>query len=80
MKGMVFLLLLLSGCTTYEAIQTGAEVVKSKAADIADERVKGHIWALCQAMPIGAIRRKFGKDPGAYVQLCGTGTILGVGK
>ena len=67
---LVLAALVLTGCAQYQAIQVGKGVVREAAAEVADNLVRGHLWALCQAMPVGAIRREFRNDQAAYKALC----------
>ena len=70
LAALVLAALSLSGCAQYQAFQVGKGVVRDAAADVADNLVRGHLWALCQAMPVGAIRREFKNDQAAYKALC----------
>ncbi len=66
---------IISGCAQYQAFQVGKMVVKEGAADAADNIVRYHKWALCEAIPIGAARRAFGKNPAPYRALCSESDI-----
>lgn len=63
------LLLSLTACAEWGAIQSGAA---SHGAQAADEMVQTTIWTLCNAAPVGAIKRRFKTDSelAAYDSLC----------
>ena len=59
-----------SGCAQYEAFQDIKEAGKSRAANVADNKLENDIWYICQASPIGAIRRKWGNNSEVYNNFC----------
>ncbi len=52
------LALLLGGCT---ALDTARDVVKLKGAQAADQGLTDAEWLVCNAAPIGSIKRRYGQ-------------------
>ena len=61
----IAVVVLVSGCASYETVST--QVVE-KGADAADEVLEAAEWGLTQAATIGAARRRYGVD--GCCQLC----------
>lgn len=68
---LIILIMLLSGCSTYNA------VVAEKGAQASDDATDAALWALCNAMPVGAIKRQFKTDAerAAYNEICPNGEL-----
>lgn len=47
------LALLISGCSSYNA------VIAERGAAASDQATEAALWALCNAIPVGAIKREF---------------------
>ena len=58
-------LLLLEGCSWFE-------VIAGEGADASDEVLKDSIWIMCNATPVGAVKRKFNTPElvSAYDTIC----------
>jgi len=67
----IFLSLSLVGCAQYRA------AVGSYGEEMSDAALHDSIWAMCSAIPVGAVKRRF-KTEGerdAYNKLCATEEI-----
>lgn len=62
---IVLAVLWLTGCSF-------AEVISKKGADASDEVLRDSIWAMCNAVPVGAVKRKFNTTElvSAYDTIC----------
>ena len=49
-----------------------AGVISQKGAEASDELLRDSIWAMCNATPVGAVKRKFSTDElvAAYNTIC----------
>lgn len=56
--GLLVLALLLGACT---ALDTARDVVKVKGAALADQGLTDAEWLVCNATPVGAIKRRYGQ-------------------
>lgn len=56
----------LAGCASYQA------VVAERGAQASDDATAATLWALCNALPVGAIRREFNTEAEqtAYEAIC----------
>lgn len=63
-----------SGCAEIAALRAGAA---SHGADAADQTLETALWAICNATPVGAIKRRFKTDEerAAYSTLCLDGNL-----
>ena len=69
---------LLSACgLTPQGDALRAALVRG-GATAADRLVENSVWALCQAAPIGAVRREFGRAPEVYDKFCETAQGAGL--
>jgi len=68
------ILLALTACQEFSAVKMG---VASHGAQAADEALAVSLWTLCNATPVGAIKRRFQtiEDRAAYNQLCPEGEL-----
>jgi len=59
-------ILLVSGCASYQA------VVAERSATASDDATQATLWTLCNALPVGAIRREFDTEAEqtAYISIC----------
>lgn len=71
---VIFIALLLSGCASYDLYKAAIAEEGAKAADSALEAA---IWHICNASPVGAIKRRFKTDREitAYNILCPNGVF-----
>lgn len=63
-------LLVLAGCAQYGA---ASKTVKSVGAEVADGAAQEAEWVLCNAITVGAARRRYGRSRDraqAYNELC----------
>lgn len=49
---------LLAGCA---AVDTARDVVKVKGAEAADQALTGAEWVVCNAAPVGSVKRRYGQ-------------------
>jgi uncharacterized BrkB/YihY/UPF0761 family membrane protein len=65
--GILAALILVSGCSTFNA------ATAQRAADASDTALDTVVWTLCRATPVGAIQRRFRSeaDQAAYRAICG---------
>ena len=55
---IIALALLLGGCAT---LDTARDVVKQKGAQAADQGLTDAEWLVCNAAPIGSVKRRYGQ-------------------
>lgn len=57
---------MLNGCSTYQT------VIADRSAQASDDSLNAVIWSLCNAMPVGAIKRRFQTEAeqAAYQAIC----------
>ena len=69
---IITLLLTLSGCATYHT------VIAERGAEASDAALESVVWTLCNATPVGAVRRKFTTTElqSAYNTICATAAPL----
>jgi hypothetical protein len=63
-------LVVVSGCTSWNTLQSGVAVQGAKAAD---EALETSEWGICEAVTMGAWQRRYGENPGkakAWADLC----------
>lgn len=75
MKTMLLLLLLLSGCASYNGF---AGLVQTQGADVADKQMDAAIFLICRGVTIGAWVRRFGESQTsaeAWGVLCASKTL-----
>jgi hypothetical protein len=65
----VILALILAGCGTYQAI------IADRSAEASDDALSAILWSLCNATPVGAIKRRFQTEAeqAAYAAICSEG-------
>jgi len=68
---LLILALLLSGCAELNAIRTGIGFYGAQAST---RVLEDALWSICQATPIGAIKREFKTKQrlSAYNDICGS--------
>ena len=64
---IALIVFLLAGCAQFDI---GMAVGTQKGAEVADKALAGSLWYICKGSSIGAIQRKFGKAPEAYLAIC----------
>ena len=57
---LVFAVVGLSGCASWNNFQTAVAV---NGANLADEELQSSLWGVCEAVTMGAWQRKFGANP-----------------
>lgn len=66
---LIVLLLTLTSCAEWQAAKIG---VSSHGAQAADEALTTAMWTMCNAIPVGAVKRRFKtiEEREAYNSLC----------
>ena len=73
---VIALAVIITGCASWETVQSGVAVQGAKAAD---EALQTSEWSICEATTMGAWQRRYGENPGkakAWAELCGVRPIL----
>jgi hypothetical protein len=72
-SSVIVFALILAGCGVTPYGDEARRIVSESGARVADTTLENVEWYLCNAAPIGSLRRKYGSDPqlaSAYRALC----------
>lgn len=73
--GAILLALMLAGCGFTPQGNLIREVVKQSTQKAGDVGLQNAIWFLCEAAPVGSVKRRYGGDKAdAYNRLCDRGS------
>ncbi len=67
---LVLMMLMLSGCASWDTLQAGFAVEGARAAD---EALQTYEWGICEAATVGSWKRRYGQDPNkaeAWAMMC----------
>lgn len=63
---LIAVVMSVTGCSTYQAI------IAERSAEASDNATAATLWSLCNALPVGAVRREFNTEAeqAAYKAIC----------